>query len=119
MSEILPVSDGYVSGDHWVTSQTGVSYYTDSALPGNGNTVIYGHNIAGILGGLWKVHEGDYLYVVTHDGNYIKYQVSQRKEIDPSEVDILNSTKESTLTLYTCSGFLDSARFVIIATKVS
>ena len=118
MNEILPVSDGYISGDHWVTSQIGVSYYTESALPGQGNTVIYGHNTAGILGGLWKVHEGDFIYLITNDGNYIKYQVDQRKEIEPTEVQILNQTEDSILTIYTCSGFLDSARFVLVAKKV-
>ena len=118
MSRILYVSDGYVEGDRWVISPTGVSYLTSSALPDKGNTVIYGHNTADILGGLWRVHEGDYIYVVLSSGDFIKYQVAERREIDPTQVDILNQTDDSRLTLYTCSGFLDTARFVVVAEKV-
>lgn len=118
MSRILYVSDGYTEGDRWAISQTGVSYLTSSALPGNGNTVIYGHNTADILGGMWRVQEGDYIYVVLASGDFVKYQVAERKEIDPTQVEILNNTSDSRLTLYTCSGFLDTARFVIVAKKV-
>ena len=118
MSRILYVSDGYVEGDRWAISPTGVSYLTSSALPGKGNTVIYGHNTADILGGMWRVHQGDYIYVVLENGDFVKYQVFEEKEIDPTQVDILNQTDDSRLTLYTCSGFLDTARFVVVAEKV-
>lgn len=118
MAEILSVSDGYVEGDRWSTSQIGVSYYISSAIPGQGNTVIYGHNIKGILGGLWRVQEGDYIYVVLTNGDFVKYQVFERKEIEPTQVRILDRTNDSRLTLYTCSGFLDTARFVVVAREV-
>ena len=82
MSKMLEVSDGYAQGDRWEVSQTGVSYLTTSALPRKGNTVIYGHNTKDILGGLWRVQEGDYIYVVLTNGDFVKYQVAQRKEIE-------------------------------------
>ena len=119
MARILYISDGYVQGDRWATSQTGVSYLITSALPGKtGNTVMYGHNTVDILGGLWRVHEGDYIYVVLTNGDFIKYQVAERREIDPTQIDIINPSNDSKLTLYTCSGFLDTARFVIIGKQV-
>ena len=118
MSKLLDVSDGYAQGDRWEISQTGVSYLTTSALPGKGNTIIYGHNTKDILGGLWRVQEGDYIYVVLTNGDFAKYRVSERKEIDPSQVEILNQSNDSRLTLYTCSGFLDTARFVVVAKEV-
>ena len=117
MQRILYVSDGQVESNRWTVSQAGVSYLTSSAYPGKGNTVIYGHNTRDILGGLWRVHEGDYIYVVLENGDFIKYQVTEEKEIEPTQVEILNSTDDSRLTLYTCSGFLDEARFVIIAKR--
>ena len=116
LERVLYVSDGEVKDNRWVTSPTNVSYLTSSAVPGSvGNTVMYGHNTIGVLGGFWKVHEGDFIYVVMNDGQFYKYQVFERKEIDPSQVDILNQTVDSRLTIYTCSGFLDSARFVVVS----
>lgn len=116
LGRVLYVSDGKVTDNRWVTTPTGVSYLTSSAAPGTrGNTVIYGHNTISVLGGLWRVHEGDYIYIVMNDGQFYKYQVFERKEIDPSQVDILSQTSDSRLTIYTCSGFLDSARFVVVS----
>ncbi len=116
LGRVLYVSDGEVEGSHWIISQTGVSYLTTSAEPGTrGNSIIYGHNTIGVLGGLWKVHEGDSIYVIMDNGQFYKYQVFERKEIDPSQVDILSQTPDSRLTIYTCSGFLDSARFVVVS----
>lgn len=119
MDRVLYVSDGYVQANRWTVSETGVSYLTTSALPTQaGNTVMYGHNRKGILGGLWRVREGDYLYVILENGQFVKYQVAQRKEIKPTQVEILERTEDSRLTLYTCSGFLDTARFVLVAQKI-
>lgn len=115
MAKVLSVSDGYVTGNRWTTSPIGVSYYTDSALPGQGNTVLYGHNTRDILGGLWRVSNGDYIYVVLADGQFVKYQVLETKEIKPTQVEILNQSADSRLTIYTCSGFLDQARFAVVS----
>lgn len=118
LSRVLYVSDGYVTGDRWAISETGVSYLTTSGIPGEtGNAVIYGHNTQAILGGLWRVQDGDTIYVVLDSGDFVKYQVYERKEIKPTQVEILNQSPDSRLTLYTCSGFLDTARFVIVAKK--
>lgn len=119
LERLLYVSDGYVKNNRWTISETGVSYYTDSALPGLGNTVLYGHNTRDKLGGLWRVGNRDYVYVVLTDGNFVKYEVSETKEIKPTQVEILDQTPNTQLTLYTCSGFLDSARFVVIANQVA
>lgn len=115
----LDITDGYITRDRWAISETGVSFLTTSTLPGRaGNTVIYGHNTQDKLGGLWRVHAGDNIYVVLAGGELVKYQVTDTKEIQPTQVEILNQTDDKRLTLYTCSGFLDQARFVVIAQAV-
>ena len=121
LSRILYVSDGYVTGNRWIISQTGVSFYPESALPGtsSGNSVLYGHNTEEILGGLWQVQDGDFLYVVLKNGEFVKSQVFEKKEITPKQVEILNSSADSRLTIYTCSGFLDTARFVVVGKLVT
>lgn len=118
LSRALKVSEGTVVNGRWTISPTGVSFYTASATPGTtGNSVIYGHNLANILGDLYLVDESDPIYVVLSSGNIVKYQVFEEKEVAPQSVEILNSSQDSLLTLYTCSGFLDSARFVVIAKR--
>lgn len=111
----LNISEGYIVDGRWTVSETGVSYLIKSATPGEaGNSVIYGHNKAEILGKLWKVEKGDLVYVVLSNGSIVKYEIFEEKEVKPSQIEILNNVGDSRLTIYTCSGFLDSARFVVV-----
>lgn len=71
LNKTLYIEDGYVVGDRWTTTRTGVSYYTASSLPGDGNTVLYGHNTKDILGSLWRVETGDTIYVVLKSGEFV------------------------------------------------
>lgn len=115
----LKISDGQVIDNRWTTSLTGISYLTTSAKPGDGNSVMYGHNLDNLLGDLYLVKEGDQIFVVLSSGSVIKYQVFQEKEVTPQSVEILDPSQDSRLTLYTCSGFLDSARFVVVAKQTN
>lgn len=115
LSRTLEVSDGEVVNNRWVISATGVSYLTASAIPGNvGNAVIYGHNKRNILGGLPEVKEGDSVYIVTNNGEVFRYTIIERREVKPTQVEILKQSDDSRLTIYTCNGFLDQARFVVV-----
>lgn len=115
----LNIESGQVINNRWTISPTGVSYLTDSSLPGtNGNSIMYGHNLKNILGDLPNLQNGDFLYVVLNNGQFVKYSVFEKKQITPYQVEILKQTPDSRLTIYTCSGFLDSARFVVVAKKV-
>ena len=120
LHKILYISDGIIVNGRWMISDSGVSYLTTSALPGNrGNAVLYGHNLDNILGSLTQVADGDLVYVVMDSGNFYKYQIIERKEVKPNQVEILQNTTDSRVTIYTCSGFLDSARFVVVGKLVS
>ncbi len=120
LERTLDVSDGFVENGRWKVATTGVSYLTTSGQVGKvGNAVIYGHNTINVLGGLWRVQDGDFVQVTASDGKVYKYQIFERKEIQPSEVEILKQSNDARLTIYTCSGFLDSARFVIVGKLVS
>lgn len=116
LERTLDISDGFIQNNRWTISKTGVSYLTTSGKIGEpGNVVLYGHNTQDVLGRLWKVQAGDIIEVTDSDGNVLKYEVFDRKEVKPNKVEILESTSDSRLTIYTCSGFLDTARFVVIA----
>lgn len=116
ISKTLDVFDGQVVENRWSIASSGVSYLTSSAVPGaQGNSVLYGHNTRDILGNLPAVKNGDAIYVVMDNADIYKYEVSETKEVKPNQVEILNQTEDSTLTIYTCSGFLDTARFVVVS----
>jgi len=116
----LQVSDGYVSDNRWIVAKSGVSYLTTSGELGQaGNVVLYGHNTKDVLGGLWKVQNGDIVEVYDEQGKAYKYEVFERKEVKPNQVEILDNVGDSRLTIYTCSGFLDSARFVVVGRLLS
>ena len=119
MGRTLDVSDGYIENGRWKVAISGVSYLTSSGQVGMvGNAVIYGHNTQSILGGLWRVQNGDSIEVTAGDGKVYKYEIFERKEVKPNQVEILTQTDDARLTIYTCSGFLDSARFVVVGKLV-
>jgi LPXTG-site transpeptidase (sortase) family protein len=118
LAKTLDVSEGNIVEDRWIISPTGVSHYTDSALPGEGNTVLYGHNLKNILGDMYLLNQGDSVYLILDSGDFIEYKVYETKEVTPYAVEILNPTQDSKLTMYTCSGFLDQARFVVFSQEV-
>ena len=116
----LDISDGFVEDNRWKISSTGVSYLITSGKLGEvGNVVLYGHNTRDVLGGLWRVQNGDIVEVTGEDGKIFKYEIFERKEVKPNAVEILDQTDDSRLTIYTCSGFLDTARFVVVGKLVS
>ena len=116
LKRTLEISDGFIKDNRWTVSSTGVSYLTTSGNLGQaGNVVLYGHNTKDVLGSLWKVQVGDVVEVTDSGGNIRKYEIFERKEVKPNAVEILESADDERLTIYTCSGFLDTARFVVIA----
>jgi len=45
-------------------------------------------------------------------------QVKEIVEVKPDQVEYLLPTSEETLTLYTCSGFMDQKRFIVRGERV-
>lgn len=120
LGRVLPVDAGYWLGEAWTVSQNGVSWWTNSTLPGKqGNSVFYGHNWPHILQDLPRLVPGDSLFIVTESGDFAKYQVFETKKVKPQEIAILNQSPEAKLTLYTCNGASNSLRFVVFARLVT
>jgi sortase A len=87
--------------------------YPGTALPGkNGNAVIFGHsvlpafynptNYLTIFSTLPTLGEGDSISI-NYDGITYKYQVEDKYEVDPTDIEILNQDQsDSFLSLVTC-----------------
>lgn len=102
--------------NEWIISDKKVSYWTGSALPGwVGNTVLYGHNKKEILGNLNSSKVGDQITITVKNGQVFSYTIEEMKEVTPDQIQYIFPTNEQVLTIYTCSGWLDSKRLVVRA----
>lgn len=100
--------------DHvWETTDKGVSYLSSSVIPGaKGNSILYGHNYTNILGTLPAIKPGAKLMITFADGEKKIFIVETTAVIAPTDDSILKPSEHATVTIYTCTGFLDNKRFV-------
>lgn len=128
---LLPVRIELPSGEHvnvvraqltdgtWYVDETQGNYLSESAALGTpGNVVMYGHNFPHIFGSLDEVKIGELVRVTDQNEVEYRYQIEHITEVDPSDTSWIQPTAESTLTLYTCSGFLDSKRLIVRAIAI-
>jgi sortase A len=86
-----------------------------SANPGqNGNIVVFAHARNELFGPLRDIKKDETIYILTKDRWY-RYSVSGTKLVDPSQIENIKPTDSEQLTLFTCSGFLDSKRLIVHA----
>lgn len=107
-----------VEGDDWESLKRGAGHHIGSANPGErGNCIISAHNdIYGeIFRDLPKVQIGDVVEVYTARQVY-RYQVSQIRIVDPTDVSVMYPTSTPVLTLISCYPYgVDTHRIVVIA----
>ncbi len=112
----LPLVAAKITENGWETTSQGVSYLTSSPTPGyTGNSILYGHNWPSLLGRLPQIKPTDIIKVHYTDGTYNEFVVEKTAVITPDQIGILDPTTDKRLTIYTCTGFLDSHRFVAVA----
>lgn len=118
LSVDLEIFPARILNNSWETTEKGASYMLGSAVPSEvGNTVLYGHAKTKLFAPLKKLKKDDVVYVLTKEKWY-QYKVSDIKEVAPTETTVVAPTKEATLTMFTCSAFLDSKRLVVVAKPV-
>jgi LPXTG-site transpeptidase (sortase) family protein len=112
----LPILPAHIKDQKWDITKDGVSYLVKTPVPGTlGNSVMYGHNWSNLLGNLEEVKTGDIIEVKNSDGNTYAYVIHFVSVVTPDETHIYNNTSDYRLTIYTCTGFLDSKRLVVTA----
>ena len=112
----LPIIPASIADGKWEDTKQGVSYLSNSPVPGHvGNSILYGHNWPTLLGNLSKVKPGDTISVSFTSGDTKKFTVRFVTIVTPDETHILNQTDDKRLTLYTCTGWFDSKRLVVTA----
>lgn len=110
----IPVVEAKIINGYWELSQTTASHGIGSANPGEiGNTVIFAHARKGLFLPLKDIKKNSDIYILTKDRWY-RYTVSQINEVLPQNTEVIKPTEEETLTLFTCTGFMDSKRLIVI-----
>jgi sortase A len=108
-----------VQGDGWEQLKKGVGQHIGSANPGeNGNVVLSGHDdvFGEVFRNLDKLQPGDQVILYTMQQQFI-YRVTETRIVDPSQVDVMNSTSDPTVTLISCYPYMvDKQRIVVFAT---
>lgn len=114
----LDVRKSEVINGYWEVFEDSAGWGTGSGLPGkNGNQVIFAHAREKLFLPLKDVEVGDGIYVLTDDDWYA-YEVKEIKEVLPNQIEVIAPTEDETLTLYTCSGYQDSKRLIVVAKRV-
>ncbi len=116
----LPVKSSKIENGIWEISDDSASFLNSSAKPGQGgNIVIYGHNKRKIFGPIiGSVRKGDEIELSAENGKVNRYSVSQVFEVKPENIEVVSPTDYEVLTVYTCTGLLDSKRLIIKAYPV-
>lgn len=105
--DILPatIKDGV-----WPVFANAAGYVTN----GN-NLIIYGHNKNEVMGPIRWIKEGAEITLIDQSGNQHKYEVIKTDIVEPDNLSYIQKSDQKILTVYTCIGFLDSKRFVVVA----
>jgi sortase A len=107
-----------VQGDGWDQLKKGVGQHIGSANPGQiGNLVLSGHN--DVFGEIFRyidqLQPGDLVLIYTNQRQFV-YVVTDSQVVLPTQVDVMNSTPDATVTLITCTPFrVDNKRYVVFA----
>ncbi len=111
----ISIKEAKIINGFWELSETTASHGAGTANPGqNGNIVIFAHAREKLFLPLRNIKSDALVYILTKD-SWHRYQVTTTKLVNPNDVMVIAPTKEETLTLFTCSGFLDSKRLIVSA----
>ena len=112
----LPIYKSEIVNNVWQTTDLGTSYLTSSPLPGNqGNSIIYAHNWISLFGRLQNAKVGETVIITYPNKSKKTFVIAYTSVVSPDESSILSPSKDKRITLYTCTGFFDSHRFVAVA----
>ena len=117
----IGVNHPVVLGDGWEQLKKGIGQHIGTANPGEaGNLVVSAHNdiFSEIFRDLDKLQPGDEVIVITQDRSFT-YQVTDTVIVEPTRVDLMAPTEDSTITLISCYPYLvDNKRIVVKAVLI-
>lgn len=112
----LPIKLATVRGNDWELFDDAVAWLSTSAVPGEGNVVLYAHNWRSLWADLSLLQPGDIIEVQQNE-SWKTYQVIQSRAVGRQDIESVLSN-ENRLTLYTCEGSFDQKRRVVYADPI-
>lgn len=113
---LIDVDAPVVQGDGWEQLKKGVGQQVGSANPGQtGNMVMSAHNdvFGEIFRNLDQLQRGDQIIVYTPRQAYT-YVITNVKIVEPTDVEVMGPTLDSTVTLISCYPYLvDNKRIIV------
>lgn len=113
----LSVKKAEIINGYWEVFADQAGWGVGSSVPGQlGNIVIFAHARQGLFYNLKRVAKGDDIVLFTKH-NWYGYKVFEVQEVYPNNTQVIESTVEEILTLYTCTGFNDAKRLIVRAKR--
>lgn len=113
----IAVAPAAIIDGHWEVSELFANHGQGSAYPGqSGNMVIFAHARENLFINLQNVVVHDALYVLT-DNKWYAYTVTDITQVYPDQVEVIAPTTDERLTMFTCSGFEDEKRLIVVAKR--
>lgn len=109
-----------VQGDGWEQLKKGVGQHIGSADPGEkGNIVLSAHNdiFGEIFRDLDRLKPGDEITIYTNQRAYT-YVISESQVVEPTQVEVMESTSQPTLTLISCYPYLVDDQRIAITSRL-
>ncbi|MBP9719185.1 MAG: sortase [Candidatus Levybacteria bacterium] len=114
--DIKIVAAAIVDG-HWEVSEIFANHGMGTAFPGQkGNMVVFAHARDLLFLNLQNISDTDDIYVLT-DKKWYVYTVSEIREVTPDQVEVIAPTADERITLFTCSGFADEKRLIVVGKR--
>lgn len=112
----LPIKPATVRGNDWDLFDDAVAWLSTSAVPKQGNVILYAHDWTSLWADLYKLKAGDPILVLQGD-DWIPYSVTESRAVGLHDVQSILTDKDR-LTLYTCEGDYDQKRRLVYAQRV-
>lgn len=115
----LPIIPTTVLNGVWSLSGDGVSLLEENSGQNDTGYIMYGHNWQSLLGSLNQTQIGETITLTYPTGKTETYIVHSKFSVPANRLDVLGLANAQTLLIYTCSGFLDTQRLVVLAQRQS
>ena len=102
----INVTAAVAEGSDMETLKSAVGHFEGTALPGQkGNFAVAGHRnytYSEYFKRADELENGDEIIVRSKEGEF-KYNVTEKRIVEPEDVGVLDSTEDATLTIVTCT----------------
>lgn len=116
----LPIVQTTIQNNTWSIAGEGASHLSESANPGQkGPIIMYAHNTRDRFGPIRWLNTGEIITVTSADKKIHSYKIIDRIKTSPKELSVFFARKTETLYLFTCDGFADLDRYIVVADPVS